>query len=66
MAEDKELIKELEAKARILRRNALEMIKACSCGWVGGSFSQADIITALMFHHMRHDPKNPQWQEREV
>ena len=65
MAEDEELITELEAKAKILRRDVIEMIKACGCGWVGGSFSQADIIAALMFHHMRHDPANPQWQDRD-
>ena len=65
MAEDKELIKELAAKAKILRRDAVEMIKACGCGWVGGSLSQADILAALVFHHMKHDPKNPQWEERD-
>ena len=65
MADDKELIKELEAKARIMRRDAVEMIRACGCGWVGGSFSQADILAALVFHHIRHDPANPQWADRD-
>jgi len=65
MAYDEKVIKKLEEKARILRRDAVEMIRAAESGWIGGSFSQADIITALMFHHMKHDPKNPQWEDRD-
>ncbi|TET68587.1 MAG: transketolase [Dehalococcoidia bacterium] len=65
MAYDEKLIKELEGKAKILRRDSIEMIKEAGLGWVGGSLSEADIVTALMFHHMKHDPKNPQWEERD-
>jgi transketolase len=65
MAYDEKLIKELEGKAKILRRDAIEMIKAGGFGWVGGSFSQADIITALYFHRMKHDPQNPEWEDRD-
>lgn len=55
----------LEQKAKIIRLDAVEMIRAAGNGWLGGSFSQADIITALMFHHMKHDPKNPEWENRD-
>jgi transketolase len=65
MAHDEKLIKKLEEKAKIIRRDAVEMIKAGDSGWIGGSFSQADIIAALMFHHMKHDPKNPDWEDRD-
>lgn len=65
MAYDEKLITELESKAKILRRDTIEMIKAGESGWLGGSFSQADIIAALMFHHMKHDPANPRWEERD-
>ena len=65
MAYDEKLIKELEEKAKTLRRDTVEMIKAGESGWIGGSFSQADIVTALVFHHLKHDPKNPQWAERD-
>jgi transketolase len=65
MAYDKKVIKQLEEKAKILRRDAVEMIRAGESGWVGGSFSQADVIAALMFHHMKHDPQNPQWEDRD-
>ncbi len=65
MAYDQKLTTELEAKAKTLRRECIKMIRAAGIGWVGGSLSQADIITALFFHHMRHDPKNPQWEKRD-
>ncbi len=65
MAHDAKLIQKLAEKARIIRRGAVEMIKAGDSGWIGGSFSQADIIAALMFHHMKHDPKNPDLKDRD-
>ena len=65
MAYSERLVKELEEKAKILRRNAIEMIKAGGSGWLGGAFSQADIIAALVFHHMKHDPNNPRWEDRD-
>jgi transketolase len=62
---DEKLIKDLEAKAKLVRIDALKIMKQCGMGWIGGSFSQADIVTALIFHHMRHDPENPQWEGRD-
>jgi transketolase len=59
------LAKDLEAKARKLRLASLFVMKEMGIGWLGGSFSSADVVTALLFHHMRHDPKNPQWPERD-
>ena len=34
-------------------------------GHPGGSLSAADIIVALYFHKLRHDPKNPKWEYRD-
>lgn len=65
MAHDKELIDHLEAKAKTLRRHTIYMIKNAGKGWIGGSFSEAEIITSLLFHQMKHDPKNPSWPERD-
>lgn len=52
-------IKELEKKAKKIRKNILEMIYYAKSGHPGGSLSSADIVTALYFHIMNHDPKNP-------
>jgi transketolase len=58
-------IPELEAMARQLRRHVITMIATAGSGHPGGSLSAADIVTALYFKVMRHDPKNPQWPERD-
>jgi transketolase len=60
-----ELVKDLEVKARKLRLASLFVMKEMGIGWLGGSFSSADVVTALLFYRMRHDPKNPQWPERD-
>ena len=60
-----ELLNDLQNKAKTIRRESIRMIKAAGLGWVGGSFSQADIVTALVFHHMKHNPKDPNWEGRD-
>ncbi len=60
-----ELVRELQAKATHLRREALLLMKEMGAGWLGGTFSSADVITALLFYRMKHDPKNPEWSERD-
>lgn len=56
---------ELEKTAWKLRRNVLTMIGVDHRGHYGGSLSAAEIVTALYFYKMKHDPENPQWEERD-
>ncbi|MDH4067525.1 MAG: transketolase [Dehalococcoidia bacterium] len=56
---------ELKEMAKKLRRHVISMIAAAGSGHPGGSLSAADIITALYFKILRHDPDNPQWSERD-
>jgi transketolase len=58
-------IPELEKMAKQLRRDVITMIAAAGSGHPGGSLSAADIVTALYFKVMSHDPKNPQWPGRD-
>ena len=58
-------VAELEKMARQLRRQVITMIATAGSGHPGGSLSAADIVTALYFKVMRHDPKNPQWSDRD-
>ena len=58
-------ITELEKMARKLRRYVITMIATAGSGHPGGSLSAADIVTALYFKVMSHDPKNPQWPDRD-
>ena len=60
-----ELVRELQAKAKKLRRGSLGVMKEMGMGWLGGSFSSADFVTALFFYRMKHDPKRPHWPERD-
>ncbi len=60
-----ENIKELERLATELRIEIIRMLGAAGSGHPGGSLSAIDMITALYFHTMRHDPKNPDWPDRD-
>ena len=61
----RQLIKDLEAKTRLFRREILEMTFKAGSGHPGGSLSAVDIITVLYYHQMRVDPKNPKWADRD-
>jgi transketolase len=58
-------IPELEKMAKQLRRHVITMIATAGSGHPGGSLSAADIVTALYFKVMRHNPKNTQWPDRD-
>ncbi|HUV06860.1 MAG TPA: transketolase [Spirochaetia bacterium] len=58
-------LKQLEDKARKLRMNIIRMIGVGRKGHLGGSCSLAEIVSALYFHKMRHDPTHPGWEERD-
>lgn len=51
--------------ARKLRVEILKMLTKAGSGHTGGSLSAVDIVTALYFYKMRHDPKNPKWEGRD-
>jgi transketolase len=65
MSISNQLIDELQAKARIIRRHIIEMVAEAGSGHPGGSLSSADIVTALYFHFMNIDPKRPDWPDRD-
>ncbi len=58
-------IEGLKEIARTIRRDIITMTAEANSGHPGGSLSAADVITALYFKVMRHDPKNPNWPERD-
>jgi transketolase len=55
----------LKEIARELRIDILEMLENAGSGHTGGSLSAIDIITALYFHKMRHNPQNKSWKNRD-
>jgi transketolase len=58
-------VRDLEETARHLRVEILKMLNTAKSGHTGGSLSAIDALTVLFFHHMRHDPSNPRWDERD-
>jgi len=58
-------IEELKEMAKKLRRHVITMTATAGSGHPGGSLSAADIITALYFKAMHHNPQNPQWPDRD-
>ncbi|HSW79909.1 MAG TPA: transketolase [Candidatus Saccharimonadales bacterium] len=57
---------ELELKADDIRQDIIKMLEHAGSGHSAGSLGQADIYTALYFDIMKHDPKNPDWDERDI
>ena len=56
---------ELRRKIRDIRMWAIQGIAEAGSGHPGASFSAAEIMGSLYFRSMRHDPKDPSWQERD-
>ncbi|MDR3206064.1 MAG: transketolase [Candidatus Methanoplasma sp.] len=56
---------DLKVLAHLLRRDVIEMTSEANSGHPGGSLSSADLLAALYFNVMRHDPSDPQWEERD-
>jgi transketolase len=62
---EKDKIDVLVEKARDLRVSIVKTLHKSQSGHTGGSLSAIDMVTALYFHEMRHDPENPLWEERD-
>jgi transketolase len=56
---------ELVRLAREVRRDVIKMIAVSGSGHPGGSLGATDILVALYFHLMTHDPEKPDWPERD-
>ncbi len=58
-------VKELQEKARLIRRGILTAVYSANSGHPGGSLSIADILAVLYFNEMNIDEKNPKWSKRD-
>ena len=57
---------ELELMAVKIREDIITMLEAAGSGHSAGPLGLADIFTALYFGVMQHDPKNPDWEKRDI
>jgi transketolase len=61
---DKKL-QHLEFMANRLRQDVIEMVAHAGSGHIAGPLDMAEIFTAMYFHILRHDPRTPNWPERD-
>lgn len=58
-------VQELEKRAQELRETVIAMLVAAGSGHTAGPLGMADIFAAFYFHILNHDPKHPDWEERD-
>ncbi|MEK7658065.1 MAG: transketolase [Patescibacteria group bacterium] len=61
---DKKL-KFLESMANIVRQDIIKILTEAGSGHSASPLGTADIFTALYFHILNHEPKNPDWPDRD-
>ena len=55
----------LELQANTIRQSIIEMLYEAKSGHTAGPLGMADIFTLLYFEVLQHDPKNPNWHDRD-
>lgn len=60
-----EKLKFLEEKANEIRQDIIRTLVEAGSGHSAGPLGMADIFTAFYFHILNHDPKRPDWQDRD-
>ena len=58
-------IAQIERQANAIRMTIIEMLVSAGSGHTAGPLGMADIFSALYCYVLKHDPKNPEWEERD-
>ncbi len=58
-------LKFLEEKAVHIRESIISMLLEAGSGHSAGPLGMADVFTALYFHSLQHNPRKPDWDERD-
>lgn len=59
-------LKQLEGKANDIRQDIIRMLEHAGSGHSAGPLGLADIFAALYFDVLKHDPKKPDWNQRDI
>jgi transketolase len=62
----KRSLEDLELIADDMRIDIIKMLEVAGSGHSAGPLGLADIFTALYFDVMKHDPKNLDWEDRDI
>jgi transketolase len=60
-----EEVRSLEQKANEIRQSVIEMLVEAGSGHTAGPLDMADIFALLYFEVLKHNPKDPFWDERD-
>jgi transketolase len=66
VANSKRSVHELKDLANDIREDIIRMLEHAGSGHSAGPLGLADIFTALYFDILKHDPKRPDWPERDI
>lgn len=58
-------IKQLKLKANDIRKDIIKMLLEAKSGHSAGPLGMADVFTALYFNVLKHNPKKPDWADRD-
>lgn len=58
-------VQRIEEKAEAIRETILDMLVQAGSGHTAGPLGMADIFASFYFHILKHDPMNPEWEERD-
>lgn len=58
-------VKRLEERANTIREDIVKMLVEAGSGHSAGPLDMADVFAAFYFHILKHDPKRPDWPERD-
>ena len=58
-------IESLEERAKVIRRHVVRMIAKAGTGHPGSSLSTVDLLVALFYSKLRHNPQQPAWPDRD-
>ncbi len=58
-------LNDLNSKANTVRQLIIRTLMEAKSGHSAGPLGMADIFTAMYFNILNHDPKNPNWEDRD-
>lgn len=59
-------IHQIEQRANSVRENIIKMLLEAKSGHSAGPLGLSDIFAAMYFNVLNHDPKNPDWDRRDI
>ena len=59
------LLEELTVTANLIRQDIIQMVAHSGSGHLGGPLGLADVFTALYFQVLNHQPRKPNWPDRD-